>query len=231
MPIVFSIVGKAKTGKTTLITKLIAELKHRGISVGVIKHCPNGFELDKKGKDSWTFTEAGADGIALIAKKKIGMISSADLSCLPRSGGGYGGEVYPQLTQIIDNLFNNMDIVLVEGFKSANNVNKIEVLASRISRDLCCPKNDLLAVVSDFETALDIKQFKHNDIVPIVNFMERIMDKKIEHPKAVQLKINGKEVPLNPFVQKVIKNINLAVIDTLKTETDNPKEIEILIEL
>ena len=47
----------------------------------------------------------------------------------------------------------------------------------------------------------------------------------------VTIKINGKDIPLNPFVQKVIKNINLAVIEALKTEVNKPKDIEIRIKL
>jgi molybdopterin-guanine dinucleotide biosynthesis protein B len=48
--------------QTSLIEQLVAELKRRGLSVAVIKHCSQGFSLDQEGKDSWRFKEAGADG-------------------------------------------------------------------------------------------------------------------------------------------------------------------------
>ena len=49
------------TGKTTLIERLVGSLKARGLRVAVIKHDGHDFEIDRRGKDSWRFTQAGAD--------------------------------------------------------------------------------------------------------------------------------------------------------------------------
>ncbi len=38
MPPIVSIVGRSKSGKTTLIEKLIVELKSRGYRVATVKH-------------------------------------------------------------------------------------------------------------------------------------------------------------------------------------------------
>ena len=40
MPPIVSVVGKSKSGKTTLIEKLVQELKPRGYRVATIKHTP-----------------------------------------------------------------------------------------------------------------------------------------------------------------------------------------------
>lgn len=48
-----SIVGRSDVGKTTLIEKLIPEIKRRGYSVATIKHTAHNFDIDKRGKDSW----------------------------------------------------------------------------------------------------------------------------------------------------------------------------------
>ena len=61
------------TGKTTLIEKLIRELKGRGLRIAVIKHDGHSFDIDHEGKDSWRFTKAGAD---------ITMISSAEKTAI-----------------------------------------------------------------------------------------------------------------------------------------------------
>ena len=49
------------TGKTTLIEKIVRNLKAQGFRVAVIKHDAHKFEIDKEGKDSWRFSKAGAD--------------------------------------------------------------------------------------------------------------------------------------------------------------------------
>ncbi|MBC7225358.1 MAG: molybdopterin-guanine dinucleotide biosynthesis protein MobB, partial [Anaerolineae bacterium] len=41
-----SVVGKSDSGKTTLLEKLIPELKRRGYRVAVIKHDVHGFHID-----------------------------------------------------------------------------------------------------------------------------------------------------------------------------------------
>ena len=48
---IISIVGKSDSGKTTLIEKLIPEIKKRGYRVGIVKNTAHGFDIDKKGKD------------------------------------------------------------------------------------------------------------------------------------------------------------------------------------
>jgi len=52
-PPLISIVGKSDAGKTTLLEKLVGELKTRGYLIGTIKHDVHGFEIDHEGKDSW----------------------------------------------------------------------------------------------------------------------------------------------------------------------------------
>lgn len=158
MSTIFSIVGRAGVGKTTLITRLVVEIKRRGFSVGVIKHCPRGFEMDKEGKDSWAFTQAGVSGVLLVSPQRIGLIKEKKEEI--------------EISQIANQFFNELDFVLVEGFKNATNVRKIEVLRSSISRELQCLPEELVAVVSDFLLELPIPQFTHEDIGPIVNFMK-----------------------------------------------------------
>ncbi len=63
---VYSFIAKSGTGKTTLIEKLIPELKSRGLRVAVMKHDAHEFDVDKPGKDSWRMTHAGAD-VTVIA--------------------------------------------------------------------------------------------------------------------------------------------------------------------
>jgi molybdopterin-guanine dinucleotide biosynthesis protein B len=77
IPIV-SIVGKSDSGKTTLLEKLVAELKSRGFRVGTIKHDAHSFEIDHEGKDSWRHKKAGASVSIISSAEKIGMVLDSD---------------------------------------------------------------------------------------------------------------------------------------------------------
>jgi len=71
MPPIISIVGKSKSGKTTLIERLVSELKSRDYQVATIKHTTHITDIDKPGKDSWRHIQAGSDATAIISPQKI----------------------------------------------------------------------------------------------------------------------------------------------------------------
>ena len=74
IPAIISVVGKSKSGKTTMIEKLIPELKKRGYKIGVIKHAAHGFQMDQKGKDSRRHKEAGADAVMVASSGGFALI-------------------------------------------------------------------------------------------------------------------------------------------------------------
>ena len=74
MPPIVSIVGKSEAGKTTLIQKLIQELKSRGYRVATIKHVPQDLVFDERGKDSWRHVEAGSEITAISSPDKLVLI-------------------------------------------------------------------------------------------------------------------------------------------------------------
>ena len=61
------IVGRSNSGKTTLVTSLISELKRRGFKVAAVKHGHHSGEFDRTGKDSWRMADAGADAIGYLS--------------------------------------------------------------------------------------------------------------------------------------------------------------------
>lgn len=57
----------SNTGKTTFIEKLIPLLRERGVRTGVVKGDCHGYALDVRGKDSWRFSQAGAECVAVVS--------------------------------------------------------------------------------------------------------------------------------------------------------------------
>jgi molybdopterin-guanine dinucleotide biosynthesis protein MobB len=153
-PPVVSIVAKSGTGKTTLLEKLITEMKQRGYRVGVIKHDAHSFDIDHEGKDSWRLTHAGADTTLITSPEKLCMVKQ------------YQKEQEPTLTETVARYCSDVDIVLTEGFKKSS-MPKIEVHRRERSDKLLCHADEhdpmLIAVASDSPLELDVPVYDIND--------------------------------------------------------------------
>ena len=102
-PYVFQIIGYKNAGKTTLLCKLLEQLKARGMRVGTIKHDGHDFDIDHAGTDTWQHRAAGAEVVAITSATQTAVIrnqpSSLEKLLLQMEG---------------------LDVVLVEGFKQAD---------------------------------------------------------------------------------------------------------------
>ncbi|PIP08805.1 MAG: molybdopterin-guanine dinucleotide biosynthesis protein B, partial [Syntrophobacteraceae bacterium CG23_combo_of_CG06-09_8_20_14_all_50_8] len=75
---VVCIVGESDTGKTTLIEKIIPELKRRDYRVATIKHHGHGFDIDHEGKDSWRHKKAGARITVLASPRQVAVVEDVE---------------------------------------------------------------------------------------------------------------------------------------------------------
>lgn len=146
---VVSFVGYSSSGKTSLIEKVVPKLKKHGLKVAVIKHAAHGFDVDKPGKDSWRFGEAGSDIVVLTAPGQV-MISE-------KTPG------QPDLEAIINSVRGKVNLVLVEGYKSAK-LPKVEVRSSIDSPGLPCSEEDLIAIIHGESVPGRPPQFNPQDV-------------------------------------------------------------------
>jgi molybdopterin-guanine dinucleotide biosynthesis protein B len=206
----FAFVGNSDTGKTHLIAQLIPELKQRGYSVAVIKHCAHGFELDTAGKDSWNFTDAGADAVAMVSPERLAVLSRNKEPISPEG--------------IAEKHFDMPDIILAEGFKGDKTIRKIEVLKKGVSEKIETPPEELFAVVSDFDAETDKAVFKPDQIDQIA---DKIQASLIRRKSALSLHIDGDSIRINEFVQKIFTNAILGMIGSLEGIKENPERITV----
>jgi len=103
-PPVVGICGWKDAGKTALIEALIPRLIERGLRVGVVKHDAHGLEVDRPGKDTDRFYQAGADVVAHDEQQRF---ARAHLTG-PAS-----------LDDLAARLGETCDLVLVEGHKAS----------------------------------------------------------------------------------------------------------------
>jgi molybdopterin-guanine dinucleotide biosynthesis protein B len=208
IPKVIAVVGKAQSGKTRLIQRLIPELKKRGHSVAAIKHCGHGFIFDVEGKDSWQFMEAGSDGVAMVAPERLAVIR--------RKAGP------KDFQAIARQYFKDIDIVLVEGGKTVKGLKKIEVLRKGQSEKVESSPEDLIAVISDFATSAEKPLFHPNQIGQIAKFLESGIQGKTSH---VYLDVDGNSIPLNAFVQEIFEDIVAGMVHSLRGVKKNSRNI------
>ena len=64
---VFGITGWKNSGKTTLVTRLVAEFARRGYRVSTVKHAHHDFDIDKPATDSFRHREAGASEVMIVS--------------------------------------------------------------------------------------------------------------------------------------------------------------------
>lgn len=133
---VVSVIGHQKSGKTTLITRLIPLFRARGLRVGVVKHAPCEGSLDQFGKDSFRYQQAGAEKTLIISATHGAFFFTMTDEA--------------SLKQTIEWLFHGFDLVLVEGFKEGP-FPKIEVFrrSDTIDVEPLARKIDVIALVTD----------------------------------------------------------------------------------
>jgi len=157
IPIV-SIVGRSNTGKTTLIEKMIPELKRRGYQVATVKHTIHGFEIDREGKDSWRHRKAGARVTVIASPGKIALLEDVDRDY--------------EIEELRDKYITGVDIILVEGFKK-NPYPKIEVVRSGLKQEpLRAQEDNLIAVACDHPVERGVPRLDVDDIDGIVDLIE-----------------------------------------------------------
>jgi molybdopterin-guanine dinucleotide biosynthesis protein B len=135
--------GPSGVGKTTLVEKLIAELKARGQRVSVVKHAHKRFDIDQPGKDTWRHRQAGATEVLVASDQRLALMREFD-----RIGHPEPAELLAELSPC--------DWALVEGFKHAQLL-KVEVWRAELEQAPVYPDDPfVVAVATDTPAALPV---------------------------------------------------------------------------
>ncbi len=135
-PALFGFVGRSGAGKTTLILDVVACLRRDGFAVSAIKRAHDGFDLDRPGKDSWRFREAGCREVMMVGDRRWALLhENADA---------------PEPDPLaLARRMAHVDVVLFEGFRSAP-IPLIEVFRPSLGRPMLWPTcPSVIAVAAD----------------------------------------------------------------------------------
>lgn len=242
LPRVAIISGFKESGKTRVVEESVEELKERDYRVGTIKHIPmEDFTLDQPETDTWRHAQAGAEMIISISPGEVVTLEKR------------GADLEEVLLRLVSK---DLDFVLIEGFREAENVPKLMVArdeeeASELEDDFTVGfvgKGVGEKPVMEKEDITSIADLIEERAIPPVGgldcgecgysscreFALAAIDR--DTPKngcvplggPVTLKVDGKNVPLKPFVKDLIANTVSGMVSSLrKTEGDR---IEIVVE-
>ena len=159
---VLGFVAASGTGKTTLLSRLIPQLRKRGLRCSVIKHSCHDFEIDSPGKDSHRLREAGAGQVLLASPHRSFWVQEGD------------GVSEPDLADLLGHLNpQTVDLVLVEGFRHET-LPKIEVHRAVLGAPLLCLEDpDVVALATDvvLDVAPALPQLPLNEPHLIADFI------------------------------------------------------------
>ena len=152
---IISIAGKQNAGKTTLLKDLIPKLKEQGYRVGTLKYNIRKFDIDHEGKDTYKYSNSGADSVAISTQSEFVVMKK---TANPLT-----------LHEIIEAHFNDVDVVLVEGYRE-DGYPRIRIIdpqdTNRVKTD---SENELLLVNEKTEN----RCFSIDGINRAMNFIEK----------------------------------------------------------
>jgi len=224
MPII-AVVGSKKSGKTTAIETLVQGLTKRGYKVATVKHVPEpDFTIDTEGKDTWRHAKAGARTVISVAPNEIATIRKADTTKY-------------SLEQIIRNCQDDTEIIILEGFRKliGQNPTVPKIVAVKTTEEaLNASKHfkPILTFVGPIPAEAEKMKIPYVDVIKeqerLVNLVDEkvaaLVERKRKHKEELKIQIDEHALPLNPFVQKFIRNTILGMVSTLKDVTIKGEE-------
>ena len=160
---VIGFTGYSGAGKTTLVERLIPELRQRGLRVSVVKHARHGFDIDSPGKDTHRHRQAGAFEVVVASNKRLALMREFEV------------ETDRPVHALIAELYDGVDWVLVEGFRDSDLL-KIEVWRAGLAKPARYMDDDFItAIATDSPTEMpaptNLPLLDLNDVAAVANWM------------------------------------------------------------
>lgn len=214
---VVAVVGSKESGKTTAVETLVRGLTERGYHVATLKHISEAdFTLDTKGKDTWRHAKAGARTIIGVAPSELAIIRKVDTTKY-------------SLEQLVAECEDDVEIVVLEGFKRliGQDLTVPKIVAVKKAEEILEASKHykpILTLVGPIPTEAAKLGIPYVDVlkepkrlVSLVNQQASVLlGRKRKHEEKLRIQIDNSVLPLNPFVQKIVRNMIFGMISALK---------------
>ncbi len=151
-----AVIGWKNSGKTTLVSNIVKFFKEKKLKVGVVKHAHHSFDIDHPNTDSYKIRKSGAYKTTLVSDKRLALMEE---------------KITPDihLGSLID-LNKDCDLLIFEGFKSCDELIKLEVHLQKNDKDyLYKSTNNVKYLVTDDDLDHPIQTFNHSQIDKIAS--------------------------------------------------------------
>lgn len=230
--LIVAVVGSRKSGKTTTVESLVRGLTEKGYRVGTAKHVPeDDFTIDTKGKDTWRHAKAGAHTVASIAPNEMAVIRKV-------------GTTNYSLKKIVEEYQDEVDVIILEGFSKLTErdpyvpkivaIKTVDEVTSASSRF-----NPILSFVGPIPIEANRLNTPYVDVLTEPEKLIDLVDKRLRNlgksrkkrEGKLKIQIDGKALPINPFVQKMIRNSLLTMVSILKNaDIEGNEKVSVTIE-
>jgi len=243
---IVAVVGFKGAGKTRLIEKLVGRLSSRGYRVGTLKHSTPHHPLDTPGKDTWRHREAGAEASAIIADGRAAIFIDRPLTpseALEILGpldfvileGFKSIEYIPRILVVrrpseVMELSNGLEIAIVsdqslEGLGievPTLSFDEVEELASIVEERAIPLLPGLNCGGCGYESCRELA---------LAALRGEADPSRCVHLSVgdVVLRVDGRRIPLNPYVRRVFRDVLKALVGTLRG-CEEAKRIEVSVE-
>ncbi len=206
LPVII-VAGTRKSGKTTLIEKLLPHFTKKGYRIATIKHDVHGFEIDIPGKDTFRHREAGSSLTIISSPDKIALVEMRDNEL--------------DFEEILERFIEGVDLIIAEGYKSQL-YPKVEVYNGK--EFLLKDDENLIAVVGEIGEA-PVPTFNLEEADKLADYLEEKVIKPYQKQN-LWLFINDRYVPLKDFIRTMFTEIIRGMLKALK-KVGEPKKVVI----
>jgi molybdopterin-guanine dinucleotide biosynthesis protein B len=189
-------VGRSNSGKTTLLEKLIPEMKKRGYRVATVKHAQE-IELPQA-RDGARHLKAGSEVSMVVTGEEFVLVKPASTP--------------PTAEDALRLLGNEYDIIFCEGFKKSS-LPKIEVHRKEYG-SLLEDVSSVVATVTDEKLPDRARQFSFDEVKKLADFIEN--DFIEPQQDSLSLYVNGNPVELTRFPSLIFNNTLMGMVSALK---------------
>ena len=234
---VIQVVGYKKSGKTTVIEKLVDALYKKGKHVAVFKHC--GDDFFGKENDSEIFFHAGASEIFLSSPNLFYERKSAkSIDELLRDARqkydyffieGFKELLYPRIVCFKEDVDNVLlkNVIAISGVIATKDVNsEYEVFDINSKEDLD-KLLDKIEKLPNYPVGLNCGKCNMNcRALYTANFRGKDLKCVIDEKRDIEIVVNGKKLELMQFIEKIAINTFSGFLSTLKGYEDGEVEIK-----
>uniref|UniRef100_UPI004047692E molybdopterin-guanine dinucleotide biosynthesis protein B n=1 Tax=Aliarcobacter sp. TaxID=2321116 RepID=UPI004047692E len=149
--------GPSNSGKTTAIVKVSSILQDCGFKVCIIKHDPKDKAIfDREGKDSFKFSQTGAD-VAVVSPNKTTLFKKSTSS----------------IDEMIE-IFNDFDYLLVEGLKTLD-LPRISIFRNRLDESYFAVTNAIAfdETIDENEIPINIDKLDLNNPEELIQWIDK----------------------------------------------------------